>query len=70
MTQRGDCLCCSRIGNCRLVTVKKAISGFTCHMFTEVEESVWMARWDAMQTFGETITIQSMMKTDDTPEEK
>lgn len=61
MIYRGDCLCCSKIKVCALTSVEKALGGFTCQYFEGVIEAEWMARMDAMEKFGDVISVQAMM---------
>lgn len=66
---RGDCLTCSRIEVCNVVTVEKVKQSHTCPLFREVTEPVYLARLSMMSNYGEDAAIDAMINRPPEPEE-
>lgn len=64
---RGDCLSCSRLGNCAQTSVEKVLADFTCVLYEPVEEPVYLARAQMMEKFGEELAVKAMLEK---PEER
>lgn len=61
MILRGDCLSCSKLGQCQTTSVEKVLEGFTCWLFDPAQEPVAMARWNMMQQVGEVPAARAMV---------
>jgi hypothetical protein len=67
---KGDCLSCSRLGNCAETSVEKVLSDFTCVLYEPVEEPVYLARAQMMEKFGEALAVQAMLERPEEPQEE
>lgn len=63
MITRGDCLCCTKLGRCRLTSLEKTLGGYTCSLFEAADEAVYVARWQLMKQYGEEAAVNAMLKT-------
>jgi hypothetical protein len=62
----GDCLTCTRLGECSETSPDKIKTSYVCSLFRPVPEPVYMARHVMMETYGEDAAIAAML---DRPEE-
>lgn len=62
MELRGECLACSKISSCSQTSVEKVRTSYTCSLFQEVPEPVYMARLQTMRQYGEVVAVEAMMK--------
>lgn len=60
----GDCLACQKLSTCTETSVEKVRTSYTCPLFEEVPEPVFLARWEMMQKHGEEIAIEAMLEKD------
>ncbi len=67
MTLRGECLVCRKIDRCAETSVDRALTSYTCPLFTEVEEPVYLARIAMMRTYGAAAAVEVMMSRISTP---
>lgn len=63
---KGDCLTCSRLGNCSETSVSKVLNDYTCSLYGPVEEPVYKARVATMELYGDIPAVQAMI---DRPED-
>lgn len=65
---RGDCLACRHISECTATSLEHVKESYTCPLFAEVPEAVYLARLSMMALYGEDAAIQAML--DRPPEEE
>lgn len=58
---KGDCLSCIRLGNCSETSLQKVLEDYTCLRYEAVEEAIYKARTDSINTFGIELAIVSML---------
>lgn len=61
MPLRGECLACSKISSCSETSVEKVRTSYTCSLFKEVPEPVYLARIRMMRQYGDIVAIEAMM---------
>lgn len=61
MTERGDCLSCSKLTVCSTTSEEKVLQGFTCVLFEGAEEPVFLARAQLMQQLGDVFAVNAML---------
>jgi hypothetical protein len=69
MIRRGECLACLRLSQCRETNVEKVLASFTCIMYEDAPEPVYLARWNAMQQYGEAGAVRAMLPLHHTADE-
>lgn len=61
MRLRGECLACSKLGECGETSEEKVLQSFTCMLFAEAPEAVYVARWVMMKQYGEQTAVRAML---------
>lgn len=58
---RGDCLTCARVSACPETSLERVKESYSCPLFQEVPEPVYLARIHMIEVYGEEAGIHSLL---------